>query len=199
MELMHLMHILAENEEDGTAISKAGFFSEYMWIVGLVLIVVGLAVMYVGLKVGKGYKFMPEQTEPVVIDDELPSVNAEIIERRSTEIPDYSGDENGRIVFKEMLIRFAADGITYEEWINDPGDFGDTVPIKYNPNNPQEFHVSEGEGDFEGIPDENGSLDGNEDNDGVPEGNKSVMLTLLSVGIIVLAVGVFVLIDGLSK
>ena len=200
MDITALLHILAEeSEEEGTAIAKAGFFADYMWIVGLVLAAVGLIVMYFGIKVGKGYRFMPEANEPVVIDDELPSAEAEIVERRSTEVPDYSPNGEGKLVFKEMLIRFTADGQTFEEWVNDSGEYTDTVPVKYNPNNPNEFHIYEGDGDFEGIPDENGSLDGNEDEEDIPEGSKSVMLTLLGVGLIILAVGIFVLIDGLSK
>ncbi len=193
------MTLLAEDE--GTDVAKAGFFSDYMWIVGAVLVVVGLGLLYFGIKVGKGYRFMPEQTETVIVEDELPAANAEIIDRRSTEIPDYSAKGEGKIVFKEMLIRFTVEGQSFEEWINDSGEYSDTVPVKYNPTNPQEFHVYEGDGDFEGIPDENGDLSGNEDKDAekAPEGSRSVMLTLMGVGLIIMAVGLFVLIDGLSK
>ena len=192
------MRLLAEAEEDGIKISEKGFFHDYIWIVGIVLMVVGLLLVYFGRKVGKGYRFMPEQSETKIVEDELPSVNAEIIERRSTEIPDYSPKGDGKIVFKEMLIRFTVDMVTLEEWINDSGEYTDTVPIKYNPNNPQEFHVFEGE-DFEGIPDENGDLAGNEDPDAEPEGNRTVMFTLMGIGLIVFGVGLFILIDGLSK
>ena len=193
------MRLLAAAEDDGIKISEKGFFEGHIWIVGIVLIVVGLLLVYFGRKVGKGYRFMPETTEAKIVEDELPSVNADIIERRSTEIPDYSPKGEGKIVFKEMLIRFTVDMTTYEEWINDSGEYSDTVPIKYNPTNPQEFHVYEGDDDFEGIPDENGELDGNEDKDAEPEGNRTVMFTLMGIGLILLGVGIFILIDGLSK
>ena len=197
---MTIMRLLAAAEEDRTEIETAGFFKDYMWIVGIVLIVVGLLLIYFGIKVGKGYRFMPEESQTQIVEDELPSVNAEIIERRSTEIPDYSRNGEGKLVFKEMLIRFTAEGQSFEEWINDSGEYSDTVPIKYNPNNPQEFHVYEGDEDFEGIPDENGDLDGNEDTDAEPEGgSKTVKLTLMGIGLIILAVGIFVLIEGLTK
>ena len=196
---MTFMRLLAEAEEDGTDVAKAGFFADYMWVIGIVLIVVGLLIVYFGIKVGQGYRFMPEATETKIVEDELPSVNAEIVERRSTEIPDYSGADGSKIVFKEMLIRFTVDMTTLEEWINDSGEYTDTVPIKYNPNNPQEFHVDEGE-DFDGIPDENGDLAGNEDPDAEPEGrSKSVKYTLIGIGVLILGVGIFVLIDGLTK
>ncbi len=197
MEVLSVIRLLAD--DDATDVAKAGFFSEYMWVVGAVLILVGIGLVYFGSKVGRGYRFMPEQTETVVVEDELPAANAEIVERRSTEIPDYSPKGDGKIVFKEMLIRFTAEGQSFEEWINDSGEYTDTVPVKYNPNNPQEFHVYEGDAEFEGIPDENGDLDGNEDSGEVPEGSRSVMLTLMGVGLIILAVGIFVLIDGLGK
>ena len=197
---MTIMRLLAAAEEDRTEIETAGFFKDYMWIVGIVLIAVGLLLLYFGIKVGKGYRFMPQDNQTQIIEDELPSVNADIIERRSTEIPDYSGSGKENIVFKEMLIRFTANGQSFEEWINDSGEFSDTVPIKYNPNNPQEFHVHEGEEEFEGIPDENGDLDGNEDADTEPEGgSRSVKLTIMGIGLIILAVGIFVLIEGLTK
>ena len=196
---MTILRLLAASEEDGTDVAKAGFFADYMWIVGAVLIVVGLLLVYFGIKVGKGYRFMPEQTETQIVEDDLPSVKAEIVERRSTEFPDYSGNEGGKIVFKEMLIRFTADAQTFEEWINDSGEYSDTVPIKYNPNNPQEFHVDEGD-EFEGIPDENGDLSGNEDADAEPEGgSRTVKLTLMGIGLIILGIGIFILIDGLRK
>ena len=55
MDITALLHILAEeSEEEGSAIAKAGFFADYMWIVGLVLAAVGLIVMYFGIKVGDG-------------------------------------------------------------------------------------------------------------------------------------------------
>ncbi|MBR6873151.1 MAG: hypothetical protein IKN17_06565 [Ruminococcus sp.] len=198
MEISNLLRLLADDGEGLGDVAEAGFFADYGWIVGIVLIAVGLLLLYFGIKVGKGYRFMPEQNETVVVDDELPSVNAEIVERRSTEIPDYSPKGEGKIVFKEMLIRFTVDMTTYEEWINDSGEYSDTVPIKYNPTNPQEFHVYEGDDDFEGIPDENGDLSGNEDRNPSETGG-SVKYTLIGVGVIIAAVGVFVLVDGLLK
>ena len=196
---MTVMRLLAAAEEEKTDIETAGFFKDYMWIVGIVLIVVGLLLLYFGIKVGKGYRFMPEENQTQIVEDELPSLNADVVERRSTEIPDYSDKGEGKIVFREMLIRFSVEGQSFEEWINDSGEFGDTVPIKYNPNNPQEFHVYEGDEDFQGIPDENGDLAGNEEPEPEPEGNNAVKLTLMGIGLIILGIGIFVLIEGLTK
>ena len=196
---MTVMRLLAAAEEEKTDIETAGFFKDYMWIVGIVLIVVGLLLLYFGIKVGKGYRFMPEENQTQIVEDELPSLNADVVERRSTEIPDYSDKGEGKIVFREMLIRFSVEGQSFEEWINDSGEFGDTVPIKYNPNNPQEFHVYEGDEDFQGIPDENGDLAGNEDPEPEHEGNNAVKLTLMGIGLIILGIGIFVLIEGLTK
>ena len=196
---MTVMRLLAAAEEEKTDIETAGFFKDYMWIVGIVLIVVGLLLLYFGIKVGKGYRFMPEENQTQIVEDELPSLNADVVERRSTEIPDYSDKGEGKIVFREMLIRFSVEGQSFEEWINDSGEYGDTVPIKYNPNNPQEFHVYEGDEDFQGIPDENGDLAGNEDPEPEHEGNNAVKLTLMGIGLIILGIGIFVLIEGLTK
>lgn len=198
MDISQLVMLLADDSEEGTAIAKAGIFSDYMWIVGLVLAAVGIVLVYIGIKVGKGYRIMPEMNETVVVEDTEPSAEAEIVERRSTEIPDHSGGE-GKIVFKEMLIRFSVDGQSFEEWINDSGEYEDKVPVKYNPTNPQQFHIYEDSAEFEGIPDENGDLDGNEQPEDEAEGSSSVMLTIMGIGLIMLGIGIFIMIDGLSK
>ena len=124
------------------------------------------------------------------------------LERRSTELPDYSGG-SGNIVFKEMLIRYSVDGQSFEEWIADTGEYKDTLPIKYNPTNPQEFHVYEGEESFKGIPDENGSLSGNEDENAegeeIPEKKSTTGVMIIIVGVLVAIVGVIIFADGLTK
>ncbi|MBR6101954.1 MAG: hypothetical protein IKP95_05970 [Ruminococcus sp.] len=193
MDILTIAAVLAAGE-DGLKISEKGLFEGSSWIIGLILAAVGIFIIFIGIKVGNGYRFFPEETEPKTVADELPSANAEIIDRRTTEVPDYSPNGEGKLVFKEMLIRFEAEGQSFEEWINDSGDYTDTVPVKYNPNNPQEFHVYEGDEDFEGIPDENGDVAGNED----PEetgSSKASSFTLIGVGLIVLAVGIFIFLD----
>ena len=194
----HFIARLAAESEQGLELSKDGFLAGKSWIVGLVLVAVGMLLIYFGIKVRKGYRFFPGEDETQLVEDDLPTVNAEIRERRITEVPDYSDKGSGKLVFKEMLIRFEADGIAYEEWINDSGEYSDTVPVKYNPNNPQEFHIYEADSDFEGIPDENGDLSGNEDPEASDQDSGgSASLTLMGIGLIILAVGVFIFIDGI--
>ena len=192
------LRLFADSDE-GIKLGEKGLFEGSAWIFGIILAVVGLTLIVLGIKVGKGYRFFPEETGPKLIEDELPEANAEIIERRSTEVPDYSPKGEGKIVFKEMLIRFTAEGQSFEEWINDSGEYTDTVPVKYNPNNPQEFHISEGDDDFEGIPDENGDLSGNEDNSEEPDQNtgRASSLTLMGIGLMLLGIGLFIFIDAI--
>lgn len=204
MDILRLISVFVDTEsESGIVLSEDGFFSKHMVAFGVVLAVVGLLIVYIGIKVLKGFRFMPEQTEAQLVEDDLPAMDAEIVDRRSTELPDYSGDSSSKIVFKEMLIRYSVDGQSFEEWIADTGEYKDTLPIKYNPTNPQEFHVYENDESFEGIPDENGSLSGNEDSSAegeeIPEKKSTTGVMIVIVGVLVAIVGAIVFADGLTK
>lgn len=203
--LLHGITLLtAEADDDGTWVNTAGFFSNYMNIVAIVLIVVGLAIIYFGVKLIQGYTFHADETVIIEKDSDFVSVNAYIAERRTTEIPNYSASAvgKGNDLFKEMKITYSAEGGEYSHWISDNGEYDDSIPVKYNPRDPSEFYIDEGE-EFEGIPDENGDLDGNEDDEieatEADGGSKSVGITVLIVGILVLAVGVGILIDYLTR
>lgn len=204
MDILRVIAVLADTEsESGIVLSEGGFFSKHMTAFGVVLAVVGILIVYVGIKVLKGFRFMPEQNETHLVEDDLPSINAEIIERRSTEFPDYSPKGTGKTVFKEMLIRYVVDGQSFEEWIADTGEYSDALPIKYNPTNPQEFHVYEGDDSFEGIPDENGDLSGNEDvnteGEEIPENKSTTGVMIIIVGVLVGVVGAVIFAEGLIK
>lgn len=203
MDISRILTLLADSEDSGIVITEGGFLTKHMTVFGIVLAVVGLLIIYVGVKVMKGFRFMPEMNETQLVEDELPSTNADIIERRSTEIPDYSPHGTGKTVFKEMLIRYEVDGQSFEEWLADTGEYGDTLPIKYNPTNPQDFHVYQGDDDFMGIPDENGDLSGNEDDNAegeeIPENKSTTGVMMIIVGVLVAVVGVIITAEGAMK
>lgn len=190
------------DDEEGTWVGKAGFFSDYMNVVAIVLMVVGLAIVYFAFKLFKGYTFHPEETVVVEKDKHFGLINADIAERRSTEIPNYAASARGgeNDVFREVRITYTVDGEEYSEWISDYGGYEDTVPVKYNPDNPKDFYVYEGDDDFEGIPDENGELDGNEDNDAADDSpSRGLAVVLLIVGVLLDTLGVGLLIDFLTR
>ena len=62
-----------------------------MNIVAIVLIIVGLAIIYFAVKLMKGYIFIPMKRSWLKKDENFKLINADIAERRSTEIPNYSG------------------------------------------------------------------------------------------------------------
>lgn len=191
-------------EEEDMWISKAGFFDSYMNIVAIVLIVVGLAIIYFGVKLLRGYTFHPDETEVIVKDEGFVTINADIAERRQTEIPNYSASAQGKEndLFKEMRIVYTVDGVEYSEWVSDYGEdmYRDSVPIKYDPEDPKDFYVCEGDDDFQGIPDENGDLDGNEDDEEETDVQKNgVGIVVLIVGALIIAVGGGILIDYFGR
>lgn len=188
-------------DEEGTWVGKAGLFSDYMNIVAVVLIIVGLAIIYFAVKLMKGYTFHPDETIVVEKDENFKLINADIAERRSTEIPNYSGavSEKGNSIFREMRIIYTAAGEEYSQWISDYGGYEDTVPVKYNPDDPKDFYVYEGDGDFEGIPDESGELDGNEDNESDDSPSKGLGVVLTIVGGLIIVLGVGFLVDFLTR
>ena len=109
-------------------------------------------------------------------------------------------DGKGKDVFRELRIVYSVEGGEYSQWISDSGGYGDTVPIKYNPDDPTDFYVMDGGEDFEGIPDENGELDGNEDkdvSDDSPSKGLGIFMTL--IGILIGALGTGFLVDYLTR
>lgn len=194
----------AAEEEEDMWISDAGFFDSYTNIVAIVLIVVGLAIIYFGVKLLKGYTFHPDETVVVEKDEGFVTINADIAERRQTEIPNYSAAAHGKSndLFKEMRIVYTVDGVEYTEWVSDYGEdmYKDSVPIKYDPDDPKDFYVLEGDGDFQGIPDENGDLDGNEDDEDETDVQKNgIGVVVIIVGVLIMAVGIGILIDYFGR
>ncbi|WP_124098277.1 DUF3592 domain-containing protein [Ruminococcus sp. Marseille-P6503] len=192
---------LASEGDDGTWVGKAGFFIDYMNVVAIVLIAVGIAIIYFGVKLLKGYTFHPDETVVVEKDKHFELINADIAERRVTEIPNYSASAKGggNDVFKELRITYTVDGEEYSEWISDFGGYGNTVPVRYNPDDPKDFYVYEGDDAPESLPDESGSLAGNEDNDSDDSPSKGLGLVVLIVGGLISVLGVGFLIDFLTR
>lgn len=188
-------------DEEGTWVGKAGFFSDYMNIVAIVLIAVGIAIIYFGVKLIKGYTFHPDETVVVEKDENFKLINADIAERRSTEIPNYSGAVSGKgsSIFREMRITYTVCGEEYSEWISDYGGYEDTVPVKYNPDAPKDFYVYEGDNDFEGIPDENGTFNDNEDNASDDSPSKGLGAVVIIVGALISVLGTGFLVDFLTR
>lgn len=201
-DIINFVFMLSSSEEDGTWVNKAGFFDDYMNIVAIVLILVGIGIIYFGVKLIRGYTFHPDETVVVEKDNDFAVVNSNVAERRQTEIPNYSASAagKGKDVFRELRIVYSVEGGEYSQWISDSGGYGDTVPIKYNPDDPTDFYVIDGGEDFEGIPDENGELDGNEDkdvSDGSPSKGLGIFMTL--IGILIGALGTGFLVDYLTR
>lgn len=190
-------------DEDGTWLNNIGFLSGHMGAVSVVLIVLGLLILYFGVKLMKGYSFHVDETVVVEKDEGFAEMNADIAERRATEIPNYANSANGKgnDLFKEMRIVYTVDGTEYSQWVSDLGEdmYKDSVPIKYDPQDPNNFYIFSGDDDFEGIPDENGELDGNEDDETSDSSSKGVGVVIIIIGVLFAVLGTGFLIDHLTR
>ncbi|MBR4622622.1 MAG: hypothetical protein IKO44_04485 [Ruminococcus sp.] len=190
MDLLQLVQILAEEEEEGTAISKAGFFSDYMAVIGIVLALVGIAIIYVGIKLMRGYSFHVDETVVVDEKDDYTAAEAEVLGQRSTPMPDLSGEGKEKLI-SEIRLRYEAGDTVYTEWILGSGNSGDKVRIRYNEEDPTDFFLDDED------PEEQPETAETEEPE--PEGKSSAGITLTGIGLMVLGIGIFVFIDGLSK
>lgn len=205
-KLLNLLYAIAvfsassADEDDGTWLNTAGFLNNHMTAVSIVLIILGLAIIYVAVKLFNGYTLHQDETISIEKNDDFEAINAVVAERRQTEIPNYSKTGKANTLFKEMRITYTVGDEEFSHWISDDGFYTDTVPIKYNPDSPNDFYIFGGDDDFEGIPDENGDLDGNEDNE-APEGadSKGIAVTVLIIGILIAVLGVGFLIDSITR
>ena len=200
---------LSSANDEGTWLNTAGFLGDRMNIVAIALLVIGAIIIYFAVKLMKGYTFHTDETVVVDKTEGFETVNAVIAQRRQTEIPNYSSSAKGggNDVFKEMLIVYTVGGEEYSQWVSDYGEdmYKDTVPIKYDPEDPENFFIYTEDDDFKGIPDENGELDGNEEDTDdtaeemeVSDKNNSVAVVVLIIGILIMAIGGFILADWLG-
>ncbi len=166
--------LLAE-EEDVTNPFK-GSLNGVQGIIGIVLIVTGLLVIYFGVKVYLGYKFLPEKKQNIPKEDNYLPMEAKVLQKKKTRMPSFNGGEDTELI--QWKIGYEIDGEKYTQLIPDDGySKGDFIKIKYDPDAPGEFYLDDRE---ETEPEE----DDEEEN------------TKNSNGIMIVALGVMVAVAG---
>lgn len=139
MEITKLLSLAADEEKN----AFDGLFSGAGGIVGIVLIVTGVLIIYIGIKVMKGYSFMPTLgVETVIEEDTYVEGTATLVSQQKTTLPDFNG--TGEREFTEWTISYTVGGEEYTQTIPDDGySKGDTIKIKYDPKKPDEYYLAE--------------------------------------------------------
>ena len=139
MEITKLLSLAADEEKN----AFDGLFSGAGGIVGIVLIVTGVLIIYIGIKVMKGYSFMPTLGfETVIEEDTYVEGTATLVSQQKTTLPDFNG--TGEREFTEWTISYTVGGEEYTQTIPDDGySKGDTIKIKYDPKKPDEYYLAE--------------------------------------------------------
>ncbi|MBE6874968.1 MAG: hypothetical protein E7493_13845 [Ruminococcus albus] len=139
MEITKLLSLAADEEKN----AFDGLFSGAGGIVGIVLIVTGVLIIYIGIKVMKGYSFMPTLgVETVIEEDTYVEGTATLVSQQKTILPDFNG--TGEREFTEWTISYTVGGEEYTQTIPDDGySKGDTIKIKYDPQKPDEYYLAE--------------------------------------------------------
>ena len=161
-----------------------GLFSGAGGVVGIVLVVTGLLIIYIAVKVAKGYSFLPTLgTETVIEEDNYVEGEAKVLQRKKSTIPDFNG--GGEREFVEWKIGYTVNGEKFTQMIPDDGyEKGDMLKIKYEPDKPSEFYLV----------DENAP----EQTEAPTETDKADTTKSRNTGLILGVLGVLVIIGGVA-
>ena len=190
MNTLQLLYLAAAaEEEEGTAVSKAGFFADHITVIGIILAVVGIGVIYVGIKLLKGYSFHVDETVVSSEKDDYVPLKAQVLGQRSTKMPDLSGSGEEKLI-SEIRLRYEYEDTVYTEWVLGSGAAGDTLSIRCSPDDPKDFYIDD---EPEEAPAEEKATEEE------PEGNKSVGTVLIIIGIMLAVVGAGIAVDGFMR
>ena len=134
-----LMTLSAENDDKGPF---QGSLNSVQSIIGIVLIITGLLIVYFGIKVYKGYKFLPETKQNIPKEDNYVPLEAKVLQKKKSTMPSFNGGEDQVLVF--WKIGYQVDGEKYTQMIPDDGyQKGDMLKIKYDPADPNVYYLDE--------------------------------------------------------
>ncbi len=138
--MTHLIQILAEDSVNNTF---SGVLHSWQGIIGIIMAVTGLLIIYFGIKVYRGYKFLPEHGQNIPREDNFLPLKAKVLQRKKTKMPSFNGGEATEFV--EWKIGYEVDGEKYTQMIPDDGyEKGQFLDIKYNPDAPEEYYLDNG-------------------------------------------------------
>lgn len=135
---MELLNILADDASEVDGLK--GVFSGWQGIVGIVFAVMGVLMIYVGIKVYRGFKIDFGTKASVPQQDTHVPTTAKIQNKVKTTIPDFSGNGEKEII--EWTMVYEVDGEKYKQTIPDNGyTKGQIIDIKYEPSDPQDYYL----------------------------------------------------------
>ena len=136
MDIYKLM-LLAEEEENNP---MDGMFSGAQHIVGIVLIITGLLIIYIAVKIAKGYRFLPAAgSETIIEEDNYVEGEAKAVSKQTTTLPDYG---SGAKELTEWEISYTVNDEEFTQVMPDDGyETGDTITRKYDPTNASDCYL----------------------------------------------------------
>lgn len=172
---------LAADESDAFKDSPfLGSLSGAQTVIGIVLIVTGALLLYFGVKMKMGYRFFPESGETVVEEDNYAETRAAVGESHITTLPDIGSGERE---LTEFDISYTVDGTEYKQTVPDEGyKTGDVIKLKYNPESPNEFYLSDTDTEAE-----------DEESSSAQEPKNISALIVIALGVLVAAAGIALL------
>ncbi|WP_295156012.1 DUF3592 domain-containing protein [uncultured Ruminococcus sp.] len=176
MDIFNLI-LLAEEEEKNVF---DGMFSGARGVMGVVLAITGVLIIYIAIKVAKGYSFVPTfGGETIIEEDKHVDGKAKAVRRQTTTLPDFGG--GGEREFVEWEIMYTVDGKEYTQVIPDDGySEGDELDIRYDPRKPENFYLA---GEDNEDTDDDGSA--TEENNRKKSRNTGLILGILGVLVII--------------
>ena len=164
--------------EDG---SFDGMFRGARSVMGIILMVTGVLLIYIAVKVAKGYSFVPTLGhETIIAEDKYVEGEAEVLEKEVSKMPGLNDGEDREFI--ECKIKYTVDGEEYTHMIpDDDHSKGDMLKIKYDPKKPDAFYLVGEEEEETEAPDETDDADK----------SKSMI-----IGVILIVLGLLVIAGG---
>lgn len=183
---MELYSFFAKDVSDKSGLK--GTFSSWQGIVGIVLAVVGVMMIYVGIKVYKGFKIDFGTKANVPQEDTHVPTTAKIQNKVKTTIPDFSGNGEKEIV--EWTMVYVVDGQKYKQTIPDNGyTKGQIIDIKYEPTRPEDYYLyDKQQEEAKALAAENGEEE-------QPEERNKLGLGMVGIAFLIIALGVIMMIS----
>lgn len=138
MDILRAALLAAGEDTDSTF---DGLFSGARGVMGIVLMVTGVLIIYIAVKVFKGYRFLSAAGEgSIVAEDTYVETEARAVEKEISAMPDLNGGEDREFV--QWRIVYTVDGEDHTQLIPDDGyEEGSLLKIKYDPKKPDNFYL----------------------------------------------------------
>ncbi len=184
---MELLNVLADDSSEVSGLK--GVFSSGQSIAGIVLVVVGILMIYIGIKVYQGFKIDFGTKASIPQEDTHVPATAKIQNKVKTTIPDFNGSGEKEII--EWTMVYEVDGEKYKQTIPDNNyTKGQIIDIKYEPSDPNDYYL------YDKQAEEAAALAGEDDEqEAEPEEKNKLGLGMVVLAVALIGLGVVLIIS----